>query len=243
MSHYNSIHKLLTAILLLISSSASAFPETFEATYSFVAKGMDLGETHYKLEQTNGKNGADYRFSTHTEPTGLAALLIKKIIDEESWWKWQNGDLLPLYYRYQQQGKKQRIRTREFNWEARQITLNEDGEQQQLEGLQPGTVDEALFLISLMHDLKQGKQTLSYPVAKKQGWSHYRFSRGPRETIRVPAGEFQTQQVVRKASGAHSFRIWAAPALDYLPVQVEYREEDGKLFQLKLKQSSIQPHP
>jgi len=55
----------------------------------------------------------------------------------------------------------------------------------------------------------------------------------------VPAGTFEAQQIVRKSSGNRSFRLWAAPQLDYLPVQVEYREGDGKLFLLKLKQTSI----
>ncbi len=240
MRRYNSIHSLLPAVvLLLFSSSVSAFPETFEATYSFIAKGMDLGETHYKLERADQGKIKQYRFSTHTEPTGLAAMLVKKIIDEESLWKWQNGELRPLYYRYQQRGKKQRVRTRDFNWKEQKITLTENGEQRELDGLQPGTVDEALFLISLMNDLKRNKESLIYPVAKKGGWSHYEFSRGPRESITVPAGQFETRQIVRKSSKERSFRLWAAPALDYLPVQVEYREDGGKLFQLKLKKSTL----
>ncbi len=188
MSRFNSIHKLFSASLLLISSSVSAFPETFEASYRFIAKGMDLGETRYKLERAPKGNEAQFRFSTHTEPTGLAALLVKKIIDEESWWKWQNGELRPLQYRYQQKGKKQRERTRDFNWESRQVTVGENGQQRVLDGLQPGAVDEALFLISLMHDLKRDRETLIYPVIKGKGWSQYEFDRGPRESINVPAG-------------------------------------------------------
>jgi hypothetical protein len=240
MSRYNSIHKLLAPLLLLISSSASAFPETFDAHYRFIAKGMELGETHYRLERAKEGDEAQYRFSTHTEPTGLAALLVKKIIDEESYWKWQNGELRPLQYRYQQKGKRQRLRTRDFHWEQRRVTINEDGTQHAINGLQPGTVDEALFLISLMHDLKQGKKSLIYPVVKGKGWSQYEFQRGPRETITVPAGTFQTRQIVRKSSAQHSFRLWVAPVLNYLPVQIEYREEGGKLFMLQLKGSSIE---
>lgn len=240
MSHYRLIHKTVLLIVALLSgSSASAFPESFEATYSFIAKGMDLGETRYKLERADQGKTKQYRFTTHTEPTGLAAMLIKKIIDEESFWKWQNGELRPLYYRYQQKGKKQRVRTRDFNWEAQKITLTDNGEQHELNGLQPGTVDEALFLISLMNDLKRDRASLIYPIAKHKGWTQYEFSRGPRESITVPAGQFDTQQIVRKSSSERSFRLWAAPALDYLPVQVEYREDNGKLFLLKLKRTTL----
>lgn len=240
MSRYNSIRNtLLLFTLLSLSRVAVAFPETFDASYSFIAKGMVLGETRYRLEPAPKGDEAEYRFTTHTEPTGLAALLVKKIIDEESYWKWQNGELRPLQYRYRQRGKKQRSRTRDFNWETQKVTITEDSTQQQLDGLQPGTVDEALFLVRLMYDLKQNLTTLRYPIVKKGGWSQYEFVRGPTRSITVPAGTFQAQQIIRKSAGKRSFQLWAAPELEYLPVLVEYREEDGKLFQLKLKQSSL----
>ncbi|MBT3308460.1 MAG: DUF3108 domain-containing protein [Gammaproteobacteria bacterium] len=240
MNRYNSLLKLLPLLLLLLlSRSAFAFPETFEARYSFIAKGMVLGETQYRLSRAPKGDEAQYRFTTHTEPTGLAALLIKKIINEESYWKWQNGELRPLQYRYQQQGKKQKVRGRDFNWVDQSVSIDENGKQSQLNQLQTGAVDEALFLIRLMHDLKQQRKELIYPIVKKGKWSQYEFTRGPTETIKVPAGTFEAQQIVRKSSGNRSFRLWAAPQLDYLPVQVEYREGDGKLFLLKLKQTSI----
>ncbi len=245
MNRFNWIVKtlLLTTLLLLSRTAVSAIPETFEARYQFIAKGMVLGETLYKLEKAPAGKDAQYCFSTHTEPTGLAALMINKIIDEESWWKWQNGELRPLQYRYQQSGKKTKVRTRDFNWEAQQVSANDNGNQKLLNGLQPGTVDEALFLIALMRDLQQKKSRLRYPIVRSGNWSHYEFTKKASAPITVPAGKYDVVNVVRQSEGGRSFQLWAAPSLGYLPVQVEYREKDGDLFLLKLKKSSLQKSP
>lgn len=231
----------LFLLLLLVSGSAAAVPESFEAHYSFIAKGMVLGETRYKLEKIPAKKGqlAQYRFSTHTEPTGLAALMVDKIIDEESFWKWQDGELRPLYYRYEQKGKKQKLRTRDFNWTERQVIADDNGQQTTLQGLQPGTVDEALFMVALMRDLKSGKHPLRYPVIRKGAWSHYEFHQQTEEQITVPAGTFQALPILRNGNSDRTFQLWAAASLDYLPVQVEYRDEDGKRFLLKLKSTTL----
>ncbi|HIJ24374.1 MAG: DUF3108 domain-containing protein [Gammaproteobacteria bacterium] len=231
---------LITAALLL-PRSAIALPDQFEARYAFIGKGMTLGETRYQLLPTPPKNGnsPSYVFSTHTKPTGLAAMLIDKTIDERSEWQRQEGKIHPLNYQFRQSGKRKKIKSRSFHWELGQVSLVDDKHTKQLDGLKPGTVDEALFILALMDDLEQGKKPLHYPLAKQKGWSEYVFERGLTETIQVPAGKFETVKVVRHSSGQRSFQLWAAPSLNYLPVQIEYREKDGELFQLKLKQSTL----
>lgn len=198
---------------------------------------MVLGETSYNLKKSPTDNSS--QFTIHTEPTGLAKLFVKKIIDENSVWEWRNNNIYPLQYNYQRSGKKQRKRSRDFDWNSNTVTIKDDGSEKILDQLQSGTVDEALFLLALMHDLKQGNQQLKYLVAKPDGWSNYQFIIGKNETTTVPAGEFKTIHVIRQKEGKRTFELWAAPELDYLPVQVEYREKDGTLFRLQLKESNI----
>ncbi len=231
---------LLLLPLLLLSRAALAFPETFEATYNFIGKGMLLGETLYRLEKVADRNPPQYRFTTHTEPTGLAALLVKKIIDEESLWKWQDGELRPLQYRFQQRGKREKLRSRDFNWEKQMVTVKENEQQTQLDQLVPGTVDEAMFLLALMRDLSQQKQNLRYPVAKQKGWSFYQFNRSTSDPVKVPAGHFEVEKITRQSDDERAFQLWVAPELNYLPVLIEYRERNGDRFQLKLKQTTLQ---
>ncbi len=198
---------------------------------------MSLGETTYNLTKTATDNSS--RFTIHTEPTGLAKLFVKKIIDESSIWKWRDKKITPIQYNYHRSGKKERKRSRIFDWNSATVTIKDDGKEQKLDQLQSGTVDEALFLLALMHDLKQGNSELKYRVAKTGGWSNYLFTVGNSETTQVPAGEFKTVHIIRQKEGKRTFELWVAPELDYLPVQVEYREKDGTLFQLQLRSSSI----
>ena len=48
---------------LLFATIAEALPETFSATYDFIAEGITLGETHYQLENVDN---TIYRFNTPT---------------------------------------------------------------------------------------------------------------------------------------------------------------------------------
>lgn len=241
MSRFNwtALTRVLLTATTLLSGAAVALPESFQAKYSLSGKGMTLGETSYSLTPLPEEKRA--RFTIHTEPTGLAKLFLKKVIDEESIWAWSNDEIRPLQYRYTQTGKREKQRSRKFDWESGSVTLVDDGKRGELAQLQPNTVDEALFLIALMHDLERGRESISYRVAKRGGWSNYRFTIGAREKITVPAGEFSVVHITRQKEGKRTFELWSAPALDYLPVQVEYREKDGTLFRLQLKNSSIQP--
>ncbi len=241
-SRFSILGQPSRALLLattLLSGVAEALPESFHAQYSLSGKGMTLGETTYNLSPIPEKKRE--RFTIHTEPTGLARLLVKKVIDEESIWEWNSGLIRPLQYHYRQSGKREKERARQFDWERGVVTLMDNSEPGALDQLQPNTVDEALFLIALMHDLEQGRESISYRVARRGGWSDYRFTIGERKTVTVPAGEFSTIHISRQKEGKRTFELWSAPALGYLPVQVEYREKDGTLFRLQLKKSSIQP--
>ncbi|MBT3197091.1 MAG: DUF3108 domain-containing protein [Gammaproteobacteria bacterium] len=234
------IKPLLLTLLLLLPVAAHPLPDSFEASYTLSTKGMVLGETRYRMEPSPPLGESRFHFTTHTQPTGLAALMIDKVIDESSTWGWHNNILQPERYHYQQRGKREREREHIFDWQKQRVSLQEEGVTTVLEGLQPGTVDKAMFLLTLMHDLEQGKELLRYPLAKPGQWTHYLFKRGDHATIEVAAGRFEVQLITRETTGKRSFRLWMAPALHYLPIQIEYTEKDGKRFLLQLKQTTLQ---
>ncbi len=239
MNQFSSIlsPKILVVVALLFSAEIAAFPDTFSAKYTLSGKGMALGETLYNLTKSPTDNSN--LFTIHTEPTGLAKLFVKKIIDEKSVWEWRDNNISPLQYNYHRSGKKQKSKSRTFNWASKSVTIKEDGNEQKLDQLHSGTVDEALFLLALMHDLQNGSRDLKYQVAKPTGWSNYIFTIGESDAIQVPAGTFKSVHIIRQKEGKRTFELWVAPELDYLPVQVEYREKDGTLFRLQLKESNI----
>ncbi len=232
-----TLNTILIAAVILYGE-VQAIPQTFHAEYILSSKGMVLGETTYDLTHIPAEQRE--RLTIHTEPTGLAALFVKKIINEESIWEWHNGEIRPLHYRYDRTGKREKHRSRQFDWEKRTVTLTDNGDSRELNQLQPNTVDEALFLLALMHDLEQGNRNLEYKVAKSSHWSDYVFTAGEVENVTVPAGEFSAIRTTRQKEGKITFELWSAPDLDHLPVQIEYREKDGTLFSLRLRSSSLQ---
>ncbi|MBT3347604.1 MAG: DUF3108 domain-containing protein [Thiotrichales bacterium] len=244
---------VMAAISLLPAANAT-LPKSFNAEYELSGKGMVLGQTTYSLQGE--------QFSIRTKPTGLAALFVKKNIEESSRWRWHNGQIQPLHYIYSERGKRNRDRSRTFNWDNGTVSVEDDKNISLLKITTPAgdspneqsdrATDKALFILQLMDQLSgltdnsnnsnnsRGSTTeLNYRIAKTDGWHAYHFRLGEIKKIATPAGKFTAQQVIRESSGKRSFELWSAPELGYLPVLIEYREKDGSLFTLKLKRTTL----
>ena len=65
-----------------------------------------------------------------------------------------------------------------------------------------------------------------------------RYERGPLETLHLPSGDYEAQLMRRAGEpGADRKRVarsWFAPALGYLPVQIEQTQKKGDTITLQL---------
>ena len=92
------------------------------------------------------------------------------------------------------------------------------------------------FQLQLMRELQRNKQEMTFNIADKKQIEQYQLNQTATETIETPMRSFSTvaltSNIVRKKN---QFHIWAAPALQYLPVKIQKTEDDGDVTTLSLK--------
>ncbi|MFI0459136.1 MAG: DUF3108 domain-containing protein, partial [Candidatus Thiodiazotropha endolucinida] len=80
--------------------------------------------------------------------------------------------------------------------------------------------------------LAEGREDISYQVADGGKIKRYRFLVEGEEDIETPFGQINCLRVRRsKESRKPDYTIWFAPALGYLPVQIE-RKRSGRLYRM-----------
>ncbi len=229
---------ILFSIFSIFSvSTVAALPEGYTAKYRLISNGLRLGET----VQTLSRAAPDqpYQFETKAKAVGLALLFIRKI-EEQSRWRWQDGMIQPLEYRYEKvygkPSKTPKNRHIRFDWTNQTATATENGKTAVIRRLRPGTLDDASIQLALMHDLEAGKERFSYTIPKKDRWRTIHLREGRKTEISVPAGKYMTRHFERvNISSGRVMQFWLAPELHHLPVQIEYEEKDGMSFQLQLE--------
>ena len=229
------------ACLLVSLAVATAEPvaadiaiPTFDARYTLSAGPLTIGETRRRLY----RDGDDrYIYESHSKPTGYAKLFTKAELHEKTTWVFADGRPRPLSYSYKRSGSEKRKRnvTLKFDWEKNRVTnvINDD----------PWTMDvphdvqdKLLYHLTLMQDLQNGRQPLSYPIADGGKVKTYAFEWLGEETISTKLGKYKTVKLKQPGRKHHTL-VWCAPDLNYLPIQLEHESKDGtvkmKITELK----------
>lgn len=221
-------------VLLLLAwaqtVSATTPPEGFVARYHLSLESMPLGETERKLERL--PNG-DYLYSTRSYATGVAAVLMKDRIGEQSRFRFLKGQFQPLEYRYERNGgKKTRTRNARFDWPAMRAEGAHDGEAWRL-AVKSGVLDRLLYQLAASYDLQRQRKRFSYPVVDRGELKLYDLKLVGSETLETPYGPLLTLKLQR-IDGEYETTLWMARELAYLPVRIEHTE-DGKRYRAELK--------
>lgn len=219
----------LTLAMLAPCNIGNAAPEIFPGhlavTYSLYTKGARIASMERVVSQAD--NG-DFVYRSETRTTGLMALFRRDHIVEQSVWTMVGDALRPLQYLYQRRGgHRDRNVSVKFDWEAQRIinTINGDSWRMPTE---PNVMDNLLYQLAVMHDLKSGRASLTYTVADGGKIKVYDFERLGEETVSTPLGKWQTLKLSRhKQESERQTTLWCASALNYLPVKVENIEPDG----------------
>lgn len=221
----------IAALLLFASGTASALPQTFSARYEVTHSGLTLGEARVDYRQI----GSDqYRYSSHTRPLGVAAMLLRSEIKEISVGSISAEGFRPDRYEYRRTGRNARQADLTFDWEHRQVINSVSGEPWKMT-IPDDTLDRMVSQLQLMHDLATHEQDLSYPIADGGRIKRYTLRIVGRERLQTPIGQFDTLKIIRIAeSDRRATTFWCAPALDYLPVRVDHREK-GDNFTMSLR--------
>lgn len=163
-------------------------------------------------------------------------------VNESSRFAIQDGQLQPLRYKYSRSGLGKAKKTRqEFDWSAMQVSGKDKGGSYQ-QPLQSGVQDKTSYQLALQLDVANGKSPLSYRVQDGDDLDIYDFRLLGVEVIETPLGKLNTIKVERvrdPGQNARKTTLWFAKDWDYLLVQLNQIERDGKEYTIMLEQGQV----
>lgn len=163
-------------------------------------------------------------------------------IEESVSFRWQDGRIQPLEYRYSLKGLlvPNRSRAINFNYVADTVNGSYEGDTFTM-ALAEQALDPLGFQLQLRQDLKAGKREMSYTVADDGDYDQDRFAVIGEEALRTPQGAVQTLKLekVRDGDSKRETLMWFAPALDYLLVRLVQVEPDGSRYEVNLKKADL----
>jgi hypothetical protein len=226
---------LLACLLELPALQAASLP-SFTATFQIMRDSLRLGTNEVAL--TVEENG-DYRYESHTWPSGWISWLLKEDLRELSRGIMDPAGIRPLFYLYQRSGRRT-TRTAEltFDWKTSTVVNNVDDSRWEM-SIPAGTLDKLSTQLGIMSELQNGATGKTFAVADGGKLKQYAFQAIGTETVELPAGSFETVKLHRVGdSSQKQTYIWCAPELHYLPVRILQRNEDQSEYRRELEDFS-----
>ncbi|MBA2491427.1 MAG: DUF3108 domain-containing protein [Gammaproteobacteria bacterium] len=231
---------LTTALLGMMCAIAplslySAGPQVPDFSARYVIKKAGLNVIATTISLTRGPENIVYRSAA--EPIGMASWFFgDHRIYEQAVLEQVDGQVIPLSYRYTHHGSDEnRNEYYYYDWAGRVARTNYRGTPRTFR-IPDRTLDNFSLQLALIQDARNGRKTITYPVISKGELKTYTFANLGRETIETPLGEFDTIKLERRKDDAENttYTTWYASELNYLPVQVENREDGDVVLSLLL---------
>jgi hypothetical protein len=228
----------LLCLLFSCASSIQADPviPSFEASYRIERSIFDIGRIQLQFYLSPAGN---YVYNSITEVAGFIAWFRDDRVEETSRGRIDASGIYPDHYRFERiGGKGDRQAEVRFDWKTGQVENTVDGKSWEM-AIAPGTLDKLVVQIAMMRNLQGSVQDQHFRVADGGKLKDFRIHVQRRETVEVPAGNFDTIKVEKTPEyGSRKTYLWLAPGLGYLPVQIMRIEEDGASYVSVLESAS-----
>ena len=206
----------------------------YEARYTAsMSKGVSLNGEGVRELTDQGNNVWLYR----TDVDSFIADINESLI-----FRWEDGQVIPLRYRYHLSGFliKDRKQSIDFDWQAGTATGSYRGEKFEVE-LRDKTLDPLGYQLQLHQDLKAGKRDVTYQVLDKGDYDDDRFAVIDEDSLSDNGRTMNTLKAekVRDEDSKRQTLMWFDPARDYLLVRLLQVEPDGSEYELKLKDATL----
>lgn len=226
--------KILLVALLFTSLAHAAEPvlPPLTAQYTVEWGGFSLGEAVVTLEATATPNC--YRYESATRPVGMVRWLYGSPY-ERSEFCIEKNRVVPKYFVFANPKREKDGFTLEFDWAAKMVNSNRAAPRpipanaQDRFGLQ-----QAVRLWVIQNLGKKDPGTAEFTMVEDDRMKVYKFAITGNETLKVPAGEFDTVVVQRVDDPRKTMKFWLASARDYMPVKVERIKDGDSEFKMVL---------
>ncbi|WP_071871235.1 DUF3108 domain-containing protein [Atopomonas hussainii] len=225
---------LLTALPLLASASELLpFTASYTADWKQLPVSGSAERSLVKLESGQW----EYQFR--------ASMLVAELT-ERSVFHLNGQQIQPDQYRFKRGGLgKSKEISHDFDWANKQVTGSDRGEAVKLT-LKSGLQDKSSYQLALRNDVADGKKSMSYQVVDGDEIDVYDFRVLGEEKVRTKAGLLDAIKVERVRDPTKSGRttvLWFAKDWSYLLVRLHQKEEDGKEYQIMLKEAEVDGKP
>lgn len=222
--------RLLVVFLLLAgvtNINAGPLNEGFVATYTLSKNDLTVANVQRRLKINNEQ----FIFTSYAEVAGIAALLSDETIREQSELKLQQGQLLSQLYRHDQKSKKQ-ITSIIFN-RTNNTIINTTKNQSW--PLSENAFDLLGFQLGLAHTLKNNISNLSFTIVEEKRIGKHQLEILGEETLNLAGRQLKTTKIryLDKAK-KRQITFWCAQELDFIPVRIKRKDDDGDITLLEL---------
>ena len=215
-------------LLLAVQNAFAKPPTAFTATYQVLKDGSPMGEASIRLRP--GERG-EWIYSKDVKGTGGLAALLGANISETSHFRWKGDVPEAIGYDYRLDAAiKTKQRHLAVDWANHQVSVD-DGKGPHTYPARPGMVERNTTALAIGLALRDGQQQIALPVAVRQEVETQNFKVSGKETVKVPAGSFETVRVDR-TDADRGFSAWYAPGRYPLPVKLS--QHDGGDMTLEL---------
>lgn len=227
-------------LLLLQPATAQPDPGPFEATYS-IRFSIAKGEAQVSLRRSD--NG-EFIYDSLTEPKGFIGIFVKGHIRETSRFTMRDGTLTPLHYkRVDSISSDERDLEIHFDWNQGVAVTQFGGNSEEVQ-LTPASIDPGLLPIAVMHDLSVGDKPGPYTLVERGRLEQIDVGAEGEETLSTKAGRYNALVYAHAAPDENRLtRLWAAPALGNLMLQMAQYKGDKERAKLTLKSVEFLQEP
>jgi hypothetical protein len=236
----------------LAAPAPDSFTSDYQVSRSVFSRLVTLAEARLALTR---QGGGDYRYVSHTWPIPIIAFVYGDEVVEQSSGRFAGDAVRPDRYDYELKGRSGHADHLVFERDKGEVeqSFKDDTVRQRVP---PSALDRLSMQLAIMADLARGAREMRYLVADRNRLYAYRFSVAGNERVSTPFGEFEAVKVEmagqRRVEDAEGLQLdqldivdkdgnggrttfWCAPALGFVPVQVEYADRDQGVFRMDIQ--------
>jgi hypothetical protein len=226
------MRQFLTTFAALLAFTASASAEELRAheiTYHTTFKGFSAGDLRLTLTRDAGSDS--WIYETRAFPSFLASLIVSPESLERSWFRVTPQGVQPKRYALTDGGHDPEHQSDlSYDWTRNRVTGKVSGKPYDA-ALEPSQQDVNTIRLAPVVDLLEGREPGEYPLLDGRDVKHYTYPKKGTAKLQTELGELDTviyESERRNYDGTgRTWRYWFAPALGFLPVRIEQRE-DGR---------------
>lgn len=228
---------MLAAVVALCAQLACADGPQFApyiAEYDVKYGSLSVGTSRTELRRATLPG--EWLIESRTTASGLARLIAGGTLVQRSTFQVDDGAMRPLSYRFDDGMKRsEKDVTLDFDWAAGRVKGVSEGKPVDLAS-ETGLQDAASMQAFVLLRLSGGEEPGIVPMIEKNKIKYYRYTLLRRERLKTALGVFDTLVYRSARDGkARETLLWYAPALGYVSVQAEQREDGKRLFQTYIK--------